>query len=131
MLFPVSKRGVVLNKNRVVLLHNERQEWELPGDRLEAGESPEGCVAREILEDLNLSVEDARIYEPIPSWSVVVLAYGCSARGRNAMKHSEEHSVARLFDLDELENIPMPARYARAVRASAESGDQPRQKANS
>lgn len=97
MLFPVSKKGVVLNKNRVVLLRNERQEWELPGDRLEAGESPEGCVAREILEELNLSVEvgpllDAWIYEPIPSWSVVVLAYGCSARGWNAMKHSEEHS---------------------------------------
>ena len=48
--FPVSVKGVVLHAERVVLLKNEREEWELPGGKLELGESPEDCVTREIYE---------------------------------------------------------------------------------
>ena len=49
--YPVSVKGVVVRAGRVLLLHNERQEWELPGGRLELGESPPQCVAREIAEE--------------------------------------------------------------------------------
>jgi 8-oxo-dGTP pyrophosphatase MutT (NUDIX family) len=49
-LFPVSVKGVLLGEEGVVLLENERREWELPGGRLEVGESPEECVVREIRE---------------------------------------------------------------------------------
>ncbi|MGP3946800.1 hypothetical protein ACTWQK_45600, partial [Streptomyces sp. 6N106] len=43
-LWPVSVKGVALDaQDRVVLLKNERDEWELPGGRLEIG-SPDGAV---------------------------------------------------------------------------------------
>ena len=45
-LWPVSVKGVCLVGGEVVLLKNERDEWELPGGRLEAGEEPAGCLAR-------------------------------------------------------------------------------------
>jgi 8-oxo-dGTP pyrophosphatase MutT (NUDIX family) len=48
--FPVSVKGVVIYEQRVLLAFNERSEWELPGGRLEVGETPEACVAREIAE---------------------------------------------------------------------------------
>ena len=48
--FPISVKGVVVRDGAVVLLRNERGEWELPGGRLERGEDPEGCVAREVAE---------------------------------------------------------------------------------
>ena len=35
MRFPVSVKGVLLEGDRVVLLLNERNEWELPGGRLD------------------------------------------------------------------------------------------------
>jgi hypothetical protein len=35
--YPVSIKGVVFIDGRVVLLQNERDEWELPGGRLEPG----------------------------------------------------------------------------------------------
>jgi 8-oxo-dGTP pyrophosphatase MutT (NUDIX family) len=49
--FPISVKGVVLDSaDRVLLLKNERDAWELPGGRIEFGETPEECVTREILE---------------------------------------------------------------------------------
>jgi hypothetical protein len=50
-LFPVSVKGVVIRDGRVLLLRNERDEWELPGGKLELGEDPASCVAREITEE--------------------------------------------------------------------------------
>lgn len=34
--YPVSIKGVVVRDGRVLLLKNERDEWELPGGRIEA-----------------------------------------------------------------------------------------------
>ena len=43
--FPVSVKGVLLEADRVVLLLNDRDEWELPGGRLEHGEDPVAWLA--------------------------------------------------------------------------------------
>ena len=48
MNFPVSIKGVLVEAGRVVLLENERNEWELPGGRLEPGEAPETFVTKAI-----------------------------------------------------------------------------------
>jgi 8-oxo-dGTP pyrophosphatase MutT (NUDIX family) len=42
--FPVSVKGVAVQGGRVLLLRNERDEWELPGGKLEVGEDPAACV---------------------------------------------------------------------------------------
>src|SRR5262249_26039233 len=47
-LFPVSVKGLVFWGNRIPLLLNERDEWELPGGRLELDETPEACACREL-----------------------------------------------------------------------------------
>jgi ADP-ribose pyrophosphatase YjhB (NUDIX family) len=49
--YPVSVKGVVVRDGRVLLLRNDRAEWELPGGRLEPGETPPQCVVREIAEE--------------------------------------------------------------------------------
>ena len=63
MNFPVSIKGVLVEAGRVVLLENERDEWELPGGRLEPGEAPMTCLVREFAEELGAVVVVASIID--------------------------------------------------------------------
>jgi ADP-ribose pyrophosphatase YjhB (NUDIX family) len=84
--FPVSAKGVLVRDGRVLLLKNEREEWELPGGKLELGEDPAVCVAREITEETGLPVTtgpilDAWQYHIREGRDVVIVTYGQSALG--------------------------------------------------
>jgi 8-oxo-dGTP pyrophosphatase MutT (NUDIX family) len=96
MNFPVSIKGVLVEAGRVVLLENERDEWELPGGRLEPGEAPETCLAREFAEELGAVVEVTRIidcwlYEVLPQREVVIITYGVKRSDEGELRVSHEH----------------------------------------
>ena len=120
--FPVSIKGVVFIGERVVLLRNERAEWELPGGRLEAGESPPICVVREIHEELAIDVVaaellDCWLYEVLPGQEVVIVTYGCRYDGDGTVTMSDEHSAVGLYHLAEIDGLPMPEGYRRSIRS--------------
>ena len=119
-LWPVSIKGVVLVGGKVVLLRNERKEWELPGGRLERGEEPEACLAREIAEELSLHVEvgpllDCWRYPVLPGKEVLVVTYGCAPLAVGAPRLSHEHNDLALFEPEDIAALPMPEAYKRAI----------------
>jgi 8-oxo-dGTP pyrophosphatase MutT (NUDIX family) len=119
--FPVSIKGVVLVGERVVLLQNERDEWELPGGKLEPGEDPMSCVAREIHEELSLAVEvseilDCWLYDILGAVEVVIVTYGCRLLGPPDVVVSHEHKAVGLFSLEDVESLRMPEGYKRSIR---------------
>ncbi|MEW6546421.1 MAG: (deoxy)nucleoside triphosphate pyrophosphohydrolase [Bacillota bacterium] len=77
--------GVIRRDDTVLIARRESGplagQWEFPGGKLEPGESPEACLARELQEELGLEVEVgdifAVVYHEYPSGPVLLLAYAC------------------------------------------------------
>ena len=118
--WPISVKGVLLRRGAVLLLRNERDEWELPGGRLELGETPVQCVAREFAEETGLAVDvvallDAWVFEPVLDRPVLIVAYGCTTSSVVQPRMSSEHAEARLFPVDELDRIALPKGYRLAI----------------
>lgn len=120
--YPVSVKGVVIRDGHVLLLRNERDEWELPGGKLEPGEDPAACVTREIAEESGWPVTagpllDAWQYHVGDGKEVLILAYGCFPDDGAAADPvvSHEHSAARLFTAAEIPGLTMPAGYKKSI----------------
>ena len=123
--FPVSVKSVVIRGDQVVLLRNERDEWELPGGKLEPSESPQVCVAREIAEELRLQVEpsallDTWVYCITTEVRVLIVTYGCSETIEVEAVLSHEHKQLRWFPLSQVPALRMPEGYKASIRSWAE-----------
>jgi 8-oxo-dGTP pyrophosphatase MutT (NUDIX family) len=119
--YPVSIKGVVLINGQIPLLKNERNEYELPGGKLEIDEQPIDCVSREIAEELNIIVRVANI---IDSWlytitddvRVVIITYGCELVGNEKdLRVSSEHKELIMVDPNEINSLNMPERYKNSI----------------
>src|SRR6266536_490956 len=119
--FPVSVKGIVYHDDKVVLLKNERDEWELPGGKLELGETPEACVVREIEEELGLTVRiglllDSWVYHNFEGVDVLILTYGSYPTPFSEFTHSAEHKAVGLFSTEEVPSLRMPEGYKKSIQ---------------
>jgi 8-oxo-dGTP pyrophosphatase MutT (NUDIX family) len=120
--FPVSVKGVVVLDGAVLLLENERGEWELPGGKLELGEDPPDCVAREISEETGWQVTagpllDCWQYHIGQDRDVVIVTYACHLLSAGPPVVSSEHKRAGLFGPAEVPQLAMPDGYKRSITA--------------
>lgn len=118
--FPVSIKGVMRIGGRIPLLFNERDEWELPGGRMEAGEQPDVALVRELAEELNV---EARVDRILDSWlyaiagkgEVVIVTYACTVLRAEGLRFSHEHKDLRLVEPDEFASLSLPDGYRRSI----------------
>lgn len=118
--YPVTIKGVTVHDDAVLLLKNDRNEWELPGGKIEPGETPEHCVAREISEETGWNVNvgsilDSYMYPVLPGRPVFIVTYACFPHQATAPVVSSEHSAVGLFRVHELAGLRLPDGYRRSI----------------
>jgi len=59
-------KGIVRKNNRILVLVKQNGKFDLPGGRVEIGETVQFALHREIKEETGLKVE---IYDPVEEWS--------------------------------------------------------------
>ena len=118
--FPISIKGVLLVEDGVVLVKNRRNEWELPGGRIEVDETPEKTLAREFEEELSLEVDvqapiDSYLFEVVPDRRVFIVTYACTLAGEFRPGVGDEHSEFCICPVADLPGIDLPEGYRRSV----------------
>lgn len=127
-LIPISVKGIVFEDGKVWLRKNERDEWELPGGKLDEGEQPEEAVIRELREELGFVVEavdivQAHLYQIKPSADesrgVLVVSYLCELVEKSGeFEINGEAGCAEFcaFSQDEMRSLNMPEFYKQGIR---------------
>ena len=81
--------------------------WEFPGGKMEAGESPEEALVREIREELSADIAIDRFLSTIewdyPEFHLTMHCFFCSLKGEAL--HLNEHEAARWLGKEELEEV--------------------------
>ena len=116
-------KGIVFNNNHQVLIDNRKEKklesadgkWELPGGKIEFGESPEEAVKREVYEETGYNVEVKQIvpYSNVGVWEyknciqhTIVFSYICKLKDENHINIKDKGiNEYRWINYDELNSF--------------------------
>lgn len=126
-LVPISAKGIIIEGDSVWLRKNEREEWELPGGKVDEGEQPAETVKREMAEELGFNVEVQKV---VHAWmyviqksidesrGVLVLSYLCKILGKSGefeLEGEAGKAEFKRFSIEEVGMLNMPQFYKDAI----------------
>ena len=93
--------------------------WEFPGGKIEAGESPEACLKRELAEEMGIGVAIQREMQPCthryPTFTITLYPFVCTIiSGEIVLK---EHRAAAWVTPEEMTALDWPGADARIIEA--------------
>ena len=113
--FPVSIKAIIIDNKRILCLKNERNEWDLPGGKINFNENIEECLKREVKEETNLEIKDLKILKPynlkFNDVSVFILIYLAKISCDSPIIISYEHSEYNFFSKAEIKNLNIHQSY--------------------
>lgn len=102
--------GIIVCDNKILIAQRKRGKdlaffWEFPGGKIEAGETPEECLHREIMEEFNMEIRVGKFFmESVYDYSFgrFVLEVYFAACPNPEIPDLFEHEQARWVEISEL-----------------------------
>ena len=111
--FPVSAKALIFDDNRILILNNDKGDWDLPGGKIEnSDKNIEHRLKEEVFEETQLELKIFNlISSSIINYSgtkVLILVFKCEISGTSAVKLSYEHSKFLFADLKSINEYQIP-----------------------
>lgn len=109
--------GIISCNGKILIAQRSRHKvpplmWEFPGGKLEAGETLQQCLKREIKEELNLDIEVGDLYmttcHQYEFGSFELNVYSAQSRTQE-VGELNSHEAVRWIDISELDNFEFSA----------------------
>ena len=118
--FPVSLKVVIIDDSRVLFLKNERNEWDLPGGKINFGENAKDCVGREVREEINLDIKNLTLIDFFSTiffnqTHVLIVLYKAKISSINPISISFEHYDYSFFNKNEIISLNCPEEYKKSI----------------
>ena len=117
--FPVSLKIIIRDDDRFLFLKNERDEWDLPGGKINYKEPIEICIKREVLEETKLAIREIELVDffktDFNGVEVCIVLYTAEILSKNAVNISFEHNDFNFFNFQEIERINCQEQYKKII----------------
>ena len=125
---PISIKGIVFENDSVWLRKNERDEWELPGGKMDEGEQPKTTVVRELEEELGFKTKVLDIVQSYlytietsedESGGALVVSYLCELIkkiGDFEIEGEAGKSEFKKISIRDISKLKMPKFYKIAIK---------------
>ncbi len=117
--FPISLKILIIDDNKVLFLKNEREEWDLPGGKINFNENPLDCLKREVFEETKLNLSNIELVDflnlKFNDTPVGIVLYKSSINSDNPVEISFEHSDFNFLTKNQIKNINCPNEYKKVI----------------
>lgn len=123
--------AVIIKDNKILITQKGNtgrfaNKWEFPGGKIDEGETPEECIIRELLEELNIGIQvDSFFGECVhtyPEGENIVLAYVCSWQsGEITLTEHNDYKWVTVNELNQYDLTPADILLADKLRLDMDS----------
>ena len=109
--FPISVKSLIFDDQRVLLIKNERDEWDLPGGKIEKNDDVIETLVREVKEELNLTIDNYNILLAkkylFRKQEIIVIVYYSKITNEEPIRLSFENIDYNFFSYNELNQLKL------------------------